>query len=65
MAMLVMCFLSTNSQYVNNRHANKQLVNSENCSKYLQTIIIIIIIVVVVEILYEQHNMFSIKLDLY
>ncbi len=63
MAMLVMCFLSTNSQYVNNRHANKQLVNSENCSKYLQTIIIII--VVVVEILYEQHNMFSIKLDLY
>ncbi len=66
MAMLVMCFLSTNSQYVNNRHANKQLVNSENCSKYLQTIIIIIIVVVVVvEILYEQHNMFSIKLDLY
>ncbi len=64
MAMLVMCFLSTNSQYVNNRHANKQLVNSENCSKYLKTIIIIIV-VVVVEILYEQHNMFSIKLNLY
>jgi len=25
-----MCFISTNSQYPNNMHANKQLVNSEN-----------------------------------
>ncbi len=23
-----------NGQYVNNRHANEQLVNSENCSLY-------------------------------
>ncbi len=30
-----MCFISTkNSQYVNNRHVNKQLVNSENRSLY-------------------------------
>ncbi len=25
-----MCFISTNKQYVNNRHANKKLFNSVN-----------------------------------
>ncbi len=30
MVMQNMCFI--NSQYVNNRHANKKLVNSENRS---------------------------------
>ncbi len=35
MVMQNMCFIILiNSQYVNNRHANKQLVNSENCSLY-------------------------------
>ncbi len=35
MVMKNMFFISTNnSQYVNNRHANKQLVNSENWSLY-------------------------------
>ncbi len=32
MVMQNMCFI--NSQYVNNRHANKLLVNSENWSLY-------------------------------
>ncbi len=27
-----MCFITSNSQYDNNRHASKQLVNSENWS---------------------------------
>ncbi len=35
----IMCFISIiHSQYINNRHANKQLVNSENwtlkCSSF-------------------------------
>ncbi len=35
MVMQYMCIISTkNSQYFNNRHANKQLVNSENWSLY-------------------------------
>ncbi len=34
MVMQNMCFRSKNSQYVNISHANKQLVNSENCSLY-------------------------------
>ncbi len=33
MVMQNMCFI-INSQYVNKRHANKQLVNSENWSLY-------------------------------
>ncbi len=44
MVMQNMCFI--NSQYVNNRHANKQLDNSENCS-HTKVIIIIIIIIIV------------------
>ncbi len=34
MVMQNMCFISTNKHhiYVNNRHANKQLVNSQNWS---------------------------------
>ncbi len=37
MVMLNMCFtisILINRQYVNNRHANKQLVDSENWSLY-------------------------------
>ncbi len=39
MVMQNMCFISTNTTIIsiistNNRHANKQLVNSENCSLY-------------------------------
>ncbi len=42
MVMQNMCFIRTktnnkffiNSQYVNTRHADKQLVNSENCSLF-------------------------------
>ncbi len=39
-----MCFISTNKQlYVNNRHVNKQLVNSENWSFILKCYNIFII----------------------
>ncbi len=34
MVMQNMCFILINSQYVNNMHANKQLVNNENLSLY-------------------------------
>ncbi len=36
MIMQNMCFISTNNQpiYINNMHANKQLVNSEDWSLY-------------------------------
>ncbi len=34
MAMQNMCFILINSEFVNNRHANKQLVNSKNRSLY-------------------------------
>ncbi len=34
MVMQNMCFILINSQYVNNMHVNKQLVNNENLSLY-------------------------------
>ncbi len=43
MVMQNMCFISTNKKplYVNNKHATKQLVNSENWSLYTNVLLIL------------------------